>query len=177
MQSGSLRADQLLEFAGRLADEAAKAIAPYFRTQLEIEDKGRDTFDPVTIADRAAERAMRHLINTEYPSHGVLGEEDGQSGGGSRITWVLDPIDGTRAFMTGLPLWGTLVGLNDGQRPILGLMNQPFTGERYVGSASGAWRNGVALKTRTCGNLSSAVLMSTTRTYSATRSSAPPLIV
>lgn len=160
-----LTADQLAEyqaFAERLADAAASAIKPYFRAELQVEDKGSTLFDPVTVADKAAERAMRELIRAEYPTHGILGEEEEASLGSSALTWVLDPIDGTRAFITGLPLWGTLIALNDGQRPVLGVMNQPFTGERYIGLPGGAWRNGAPLRTRPCASLSKARLMCTT---------------
>lgn len=161
----SLTPEQLLEFkmfANQLADAAAEAIAPYFRTELAVDDKGGRLFDPVTAADRAAERAMRALIQQHYPTHGILGEEEDAVPSQNGLTWVLDPIDGTRAFITGLPLWGTLIALNDGTAPVLGVMNQPFTGERYSGDSRGAWRNNVALKTREGVALSSARLMCTT---------------
>jgi histidinol phosphatase-like enzyme (inositol monophosphatase family) len=160
-----LTADQLAEyqsFAEQLADAAASAIQPYFRKELEVEDKGGSQFDPVTVADKAAERAMRRLIHARYPTHGILGEEGEAEVGSSGLTWVLDPIDGTRAFIIGLPLWGTLIALNDSQRPVLGIMNQPFTGERYIGTPVGAWCNATPLRTRSCRNLSSARLMCTT---------------
>lgn len=149
-------------FAEQLADAAATAIKPYFRSDLNVADKGGYLFDPVTAADKAAERAMRELIVARYPDHGILGEEEDEVVSSSDLTWVLDPIDGTRAFITGLPLWGTLIALNDGQRPVLGVMDQPFTGERYIGGPSGAWRNGTPLKTRPCENLGAARLMCTT---------------
>ena len=149
-------------FAEQLAEAAADAIQPYFRAKLDVEDKGGRVFDPVTLADKAAERAMRELIQDRYPAHGILGEEEGAVAGSSNLTWVLDPIDGTRAFITGLPLWGTLIALNDGERPVLGVMNQPFTGERYIGTPDGAWCNGTKLQTRSCQGLSSATLMCTT---------------
>ncbi|RKS18982.1 myo-inositol-1(or 4)-monophosphatase [Pseudomonas sp. WPR_5_2] len=161
----SIGLDEIAEyesFAEQLADAAAAAIQPYFRANLDVEDKGGRVFDPVTLADRAAERAMRELIQDRYPAHGILGEEEGSVVGSSELIWVLDPIDGTRAFITGLPLWGTLIALNDGQRPVLGVMNQPFTGERYIGTPDGAWRNGTKLQTRSCQGLSSATLMCTT---------------
>lgn len=161
----SLSAEQIAEFqafAEQLADAAAAAIAPYFRAPLAVEDKGGRLYDPVTVADKAAERAMRELILARYPEHGILGEEEDAVVGSSSLTWVLDPIDGTRAFITGLPLWGTLIALNDGQRPLLGVMNQPFTGERYVGTPAGAWRNGTPLKTRACPSIAKARLMCTT---------------
>jgi histidinol phosphatase-like enzyme (inositol monophosphatase family) len=162
-----LSLDQLAEyqvFAEQLADAAAFAIEPYFRTNLEVGDKGGALFDPVTVADKAAEIAMRGLIHIRYPTHGIFGEEGGTEAGSSNLIWVLDPIDGTAAFISGLPLWGTLIALNDGQRPVVGLMNQPFTGERYIGTPGGAWRNGTSIKTRTCCSLSSATLMCTTPT-------------
>lgn len=160
-----LSPEQLSEFtafAEQLADAAAAAIAPYFRVPLDVEDKGARLFDPVTVADKAAERAMRELIRARYPEHGILGEEEAAIVGSSELTWVLDPIDGTRAFITGLPLWGTLIALNDGQRPVLGVMNQPFTGERYIGTPQGARLGDTVLKTRTCPDLASARLMCTT---------------
>ncbi len=160
-----LSAAQLVEyqaFAEQLADAAALAIQPHFRSKLDVSDKGGHLFDPVTVADKAAEQAMRELIRDRYPTHGILGEEDEAVIGSSPLTWVLDPIDGTRAFITGLPLWGTLIALNDGRHPVLGVMNQPFTGERYIGTPSGAWRNGTPLQTRSCRDLSTATLMCTT---------------
>lgn len=155
------RIEEFRAFAGRLADAAAVAIQPYFRASLDVENKGGARYDPVTEGDRAAERAMRALIRRHYPDHGILGEEEESFAGAGEYTWVLDPIDGTRAFITGLPLWGTLIALNDGTRPVLGVMNQPFTGERYEGMASGAWRNGVRLKTRPCAGLAQARVMCT----------------
>lgn len=161
----TITAEQLNEFsafAEFLADAAAAAIQPHFRQLSDIGDKGGRLFDPVTVADTSAERAMRNLIATHYPNHGILGEEEGVVHGTSELTWVLDPIDGTRAFVTGLPLWGTLIALNDGQQPILGLMNQPFTRERFIGTSCGSFCNGVKIKTRPCDSLSNATLMCTT---------------
>jgi len=160
-----LNAEQLSEFrafAETLADAAADAIQPYFRAGLAVEDKGGRLYDPVTVADKAAEEAMRALIQAQYPSHGILGEEHGVAQGSSPLTWVLDPIDGTRAFITGLPLWGTLIALNDGKRPVLGVMNQPFTGERFIGTGDSAWLGERRLRTRACASLGAASLMCTT---------------
>lgn len=155
--------NEYLDFSERLADEAAAAIMPYFRQTLGVTDKGDGAlFDPVTVADMAAETAMRQLITMTYPEHGILGEEAGEKLGSSLFKWVLDPIDGTRAFITGLPLWGTLIALNDGAVPVIGLMNQPFTGERFTGSALGSFCNGKPILTRKCAELSSATLMCTT---------------
>ena len=108
-------------------------------------------FDPVTAADRAAERAIRKAIAGRYPEHGIVGEEFAQLAGAGRFNWVIDPIDGTRAFITGTPLWGTLIGLLDGDKPVLGLMNQPFTGERFWGAggkARSSTRNGTHARSR-----------------------------
>jgi histidinol phosphatase-like enzyme (inositol monophosphatase family) len=143
-------------FAAELADAAGKAILPYFRTRMQVEDKGGQRFDPVTLADRAAEREMREMIGRRFPEHGIHGEEEGRAPGRSPITWVLDPIDGTRAFITGLPQWGTLIALNDGERPRIGIMNQPFTGERFLGMPSGAWLNGKPVQVSPCPSLAQA---------------------
>lgn len=154
--------DEYIDFAEQLAEVAAEAILPFFRQEIRVENKGGKFYDPVTTADKAAENAMRHLIRSHYPNHGILGEEVEPFPGDGQLTWVLDPIDGTRAFITGLPLWGTLIALNDGECPILGLMNQPFMGERFIGSQHGSWLNASPLKTRHCPDLSGARLMCTT---------------
>jgi fructose-1,6-bisphosphatase/inositol monophosphatase family enzyme len=123
----------LVATAERAADAAGAVLRRYFRTGLAAERK-RD-LSPVTQADREAEQAMRDVLDQAYPEHDVLGEEAGLSGAGSRYRWVLDPIDGTRAFITGRPVFGTLVALLDGAEPVLGVINQPITGERWVGCA------------------------------------------
>ena len=135
-----------LDFAHLLADQSAKAILPHFRKIIAVDDKGtgRD-YDPVTAADRNAERVISRLIAKEFPEHGLVGEEFGSRNAEAQFRWVIDPIDGTRAFIMGQPLWGTLIGLLDGDQPVLGMMNQPFTGERFWGSARGAFlRRGAA---------------------------------
>ena len=122
-----------LEFAHVLADISGEAILPHFRKPRAVKNKaGLSGFDPVTAADRAAERAIRKAVVQRFPGHGVVGEEYGTIAGEGRYSWMIDPIDGTRAFITGSPLWGTLIGLLDGGIPTLGLMNQPFTGERCL---------------------------------------------
>lgn len=158
----------LLACAHTMADLAATAIKPYFRKAIQVTDKGGPRgFDPVTKADQAAERAMiRHLAKA-FPTHGILGEEYGIQHPDAQLCWVLDPIDGTRAFIMGLPMWGTLIGLRDGDTAILGMMNQPFTGERYwaaKGSAHLRSPDGKTkrLKTRACSHLSDAVFSCTT---------------
>lgn len=158
----------MLVFARQLADAAAEVTLRHFRQPIEIDNKlsGND-FDPVTIADRAAEEVMRELIRARYPAHGVYGEEHGVDTGSSGLTWVLDPIDGTRAFIAGLPTWGTLIALYDGERPVVGVMDQPFTGERYFACGSEGVSmlryKGVdtALSTSSCERLSDAIMMST----------------
>ena len=159
-----------VEFACELADVAATITLPRFRQPLPVENKsGNVGFDPVTIADRAAEQAMRQLITQRYPSHGILGEEYGLSNEGSKLTWVLDPIDGTRAFIAGLPTWGTLIALYDGSKPLLGVMDQPFTVERYFASGNSSGTTTCIhrgkesqLQTRDCRQLALATMMSTT---------------
>jgi myo-inositol-1(or 4)-monophosphatase len=156
------RMREFVDFAGLLADAAAAAAMPFFRTQLQPENKSQSRFDPVTAADKAAERAMRELIGRRYPDHGILGEEEPTLFGQSPFRWVLDPIDGTVPFMLGLPLWGTLIALSDEKYPVLGVMNQPFTRERFIGTGREAWSGSKRLAARPCADLSSAVLMSTT---------------
>jgi len=158
--------DEPALFLSLLADTACKAIMPHFRASLAIDDKGGGRFDPVTIADRAAEQAMRALINATYPAHGIIGEEFGNERTEAEYVWVLDPIDGTRSFITGLPIWGTLIGLLKNGRPVLGMMAQPFTGERYAGDGKRAWYAGPGgerpLTTRACPTLDEASLFTTT---------------
>ncbi|RUZ82504.1 histidinol-phosphatase, partial [Mesorhizobium sp. M7A.F.Ca.CA.001.14.1.1] len=103
--------DISVDFMRRIAQVAAAETLPRFRAQGAVANKEQGSFDPVTEADREAERAIRALISAEYPDHGILGEEHGSENISSRHVWVIDPIDGTRAFISGLPVWGTLVGL------------------------------------------------------------------
>ncbi len=120
-----------LEVALAAADAAAEAVRPYFRTGLLADDKSDDS--PVTLADRAAEQAMRAVLAARCPEHGIIGEEFGTTGAGGGLRWVLDPIDGTRAFITGRTTFGTLIALVDGETPIIGIIDQPITRERWVG--------------------------------------------
>lgn len=156
----------LWRMAEELADIAATHSLPLFRSRgLAVENKGVGRFDPVTDADRAAEAAMRAHIEARRPEDGVLGEEFGPKAGTSGLTWVLDPIDGTRAFLSGVPSWGTLIGLDVGHGPALGVVDQPYIGERFMGGLGRAvLRRGDAerpLLSRPCGRLSDAVLFST----------------
>jgi histidinol phosphatase-like enzyme (inositol monophosphatase family) len=118
---------------------AAGAILPLFRADHGLENKaGPGAFDPVTKADRNAEAAIRTLISRRFPEHGVIGEEYGEDRPDAEFVWVLDPIDGTRAFVAGLPLWTTLIGLRASGEPVLGSIGQPYVGELYMGHAGGA---------------------------------------
>lgn len=110
----------------------------HFRTKLDVQSKGT-SFDPVSIADREAETVLRGMIEKHYPSHGIFGEEEEAKSSAGSLRWILDPIDGTRSFLMGLPTWGTLIALYDGATPLLGIMDQPFTAERYEGSARGSF--------------------------------------
>jgi myo-inositol-1(or 4)-monophosphatase len=158
---------QLLETAHELADLSGDILRPYFRKPIAVTDKGQGgVFDPVTAADRAAERAIRRRLAERWPAHGLVGEELGNTREGARLRWVIDPIDGTRAFIMGSPLWGTLIGLLDDDRPLLGLMDQPFTRERYWSDAEASYlrtATGKArrLQTRPCPRLADAMLCST----------------
>lgn len=126
------RAD-LIAVAEAAAEAAGAAIRPWFRAPLEVALKADQS--PVTIADRDAEAAMRAVIAAHFPADGILGEEFGLERGTAPRRWVLDPIDGTRAFVTGRPLFGTLIGVLEGGKPVLGLIDQPITGERWLGVA------------------------------------------
>lgn len=131
--------NSLSSFACELADVAGKVILPYFRNGVSIDNKmSSGGFDPVTEADRRAEEEIRKLIRARHPEHGIMGEEYGFEAGTSGLTWVIDPIDGTRAFMCGMAQWGTLIALNDGTKPVIGVLDQPYTGERWVGAGGEA---------------------------------------
>ena len=161
-----MRPVNLAVFVNELADLSGQAILPFFRTHLAAEDKSAGgAFDPVTEADRVAEAVMRRRIRDAFPDHGIVGEEFGTEGEGAEYTWVLDPIDGTRAFMAGLPLWGTLIGLLRNGVPAYGMMHQPFLRERFVGDGGGAWLQGPggrsALATRRCRGIGDALLSTT----------------
>ena len=153
-------------FAERLAQAAGEAILPHFRERIRVDDKGAaGAFDPVTEADRAAERAMRALIEERYPQDGITGEEFPAKPSRNGLRWVLDPIDGTRAFIAGLPSWGVLIALNDGTRPVLGAIHQPYLRELFVGINGAGLRraslNGAAIACRPCPRLADAVLSTT----------------
>ena len=152
-------------FFHALASAAADAALPHFRTGVAVSNKAEVGFDPVTAGDKGAELAMRALIERDYPDHGILGEEEDDVRPDAEDVWVLDPIDGTRAFISGIPLWGTLIGLRSGGIPVAGMMTQPFIGERFFGAAGAATYTGPlgnsVLKTRACPSLSDALLCTT----------------
>ncbi len=161
------------KFVEELAEVSGDAIMPFFRTAIAADDKAHGgSFDPVTEADRAAELAMRRLIERTFPSHGVIGEEFAARDEGAEYVWVLDPIDGTKSFISGFPTWGTLIGLSHRGRPCYGMMNQPFTRERFHGDGEAAFWRGPArhgkggeerrkLSARPCPRLEQATLMTT----------------
>jgi len=153
-------------FVDRLASVSGETILPFFRTALAIENKqAGGGFDPVTAADRAAEDAMRQTIRNVFPEHGILGEEYGAERTSSEYVWVLDPIDGTKSFISGMVAWGTLIGLMRFGEPVFGMMHQPFTRERFTGDGGAAHYRGPAgardLHVRACAGLADAVLSTT----------------
>ena len=151
---------ELVALAGRMADAVRPIAKRYFRTQVAIDDKVDAS--PVTIADREAETAMRELLTSEVPAHGVLGEEHGAVRMDADYVWVLDPIDGTKAFITGLPIFGTLIALLHRGKPVLGVIDQPIMGERWLGvSGQATTFNGQPIRTRACPTLDQAYMYST----------------
>jgi myo-inositol-1(or 4)-monophosphatase len=153
-------------FVDELAGVSGETIRPFFRTALGVDNKSRSGgFDPVTAADRAAEAAMRALIKRTFPAHGILGEEFAAEHPDAEYVWVLDPIDGTKSFICGMPAWGTLIALTRRGEPIYGLMHQPFTREHFSGDGSASSYRGPAgnraLRTRACVALEDAVLLTT----------------
>jgi len=159
--NGAQPASELIDFADTLADAARTVISGYFRTPFDVIEKADES--PVTVADREAEAAIRALIEEHFPDHGIYGEEFENVRLDSRYVWVLDPIDGTRAFVTGLPIFGTLIALADNGVPVLGVLDQPILKERWVGALGHGTRyNGMPVSTRDCGGLERASLYSTT---------------
>ncbi len=148
-----------LRIAHLLADAAARESMRHFRAPLAVETKA-DT-SPVTLADKAAETAMRDILARECPHDGIYGEEHGSERLEANCVWVLDPIDGTRSFITGSPLWGTLIGLMEGGRITLGMIDMPVLGERWIGHEGAALRNGEAVQVRTTATLSDARIVTT----------------
>lgn len=153
-------------FIDRLATASGETILPYFRTSLGIEDKkSKQGFDPVTEADRGAEAVMRRMIKASFPQHGIVGEEFGNEREDADYVWVLDPIDGTKSFISGFPIWGTLIALMHRGLPVYGMMHQPYVGERFSGDNGSAIYRGTGgqrkLTVRRCESLSEATLFTT----------------
>ncbi|MGH1367626.1 MAG: histidinol-phosphatase [Maritimibacter sp.] len=158
--------NDLIATAEALADAARSAILPHFRTAgLVADNKLSEGFDPVTVADRAAETAMREVLAARRPDDAIFGEEFGRTSGTSGLTWVLDPIDGTRAFLSGTPNWGVLIAVGDATGPVLGVVDQPYIGERFLGGFGEARLDGPqgrsALRTRAARPLEDAILFTT----------------
>ena len=161
-------AQRSFPFLNQLADAASEVILPVFRSGLSVAQKPSEAgyYDPVTEADRGAEKAMRALINEYYPDHGILGEEFGTENLDADYVWVLDPIDGTRAFISGLPLWGVLIGLRHKGRPASGMVVQPYLDERFFGDESGAYLSHAGttreIRARPCASISEMTVSTTT---------------
>lgn len=158
--------EALKAVADEMADAARAAILPYFRRfDLATDNKLSTGFDPVTEADRAAEQAMRAVLARRRPDDAILGEEFGAHAGSSGLTWVLDPIDGTRAFIAGTPTWGVLIAVGPDSGPILGIIDQPYIGERFFGAGGAAHLSGPRgsgpIRTRPTRALSDATLFTT----------------
>lgn len=158
--------NDLIRVAGLMADAARIETLAYFRkTELQLENKLDDGFDPVTVADRAAELAMRKVLEDERPQDAVFGEEYGEKPGTSGLQWVLDPIDGTRGYMSGTPTWGTLIAVSDDRGPIFGVIDQPYIGERFSGGWGTAAMQGPhgagSIRTRDASVLTEATLFTT----------------
>jgi len=161
-----MTAIDFVAFVDQLATVSGETILPFFRTMLSVDNKGGQRgFDPVTAADRAAETVMRALIRKTFPDHGVIGEEFGPEHPEAEYVWVLDPIDGTKSFIAGMPAWGTLIALTRKDVPVFGMMHQPFIRERFSGDGEAAHYRGPAgerdLMVRACESLAEAVLYTT----------------
>jgi len=164
--------DELIAFAGRLADASSAIAKRYFRSGLGIEFKPDKS--PVTVADREAEAEIRKLIGAQHPAHGVVGEEYGADRPEAAFVWVLDPIDGTKSFITGRPTFGTLISLQQEGRPVLGLIDHPALGERWIGAAGHPTvMNGKPVRTRACADLAAAALSASSPHYFRDGAAAP----
>lgn len=166
MNQGSkkLVPQSLVDFAGRLADAASAVTLRHFRQPIEVEIKSDAS--PVTIADKQAELAIRGLIENTYPDHGVVGEEFPPVNPDSEFVWVIDPIDGTKSFITGRPLYGTLIALMWQGDPVLGVIEHAALGERWLGAAGHPTTfNGKPVRTRTCQGLGKSALMTSSPHY------------
>ena len=149
--------ESLIPFTKTLADASATVIKRYFRTRIAVESKADAT--PVTVADREAEEVLRELIMKEFPDHGIIGEEWGEHRPDAEYVWVLDPIDGTKNFVSGSFLFGTLIALLRHGRPILGVIHHPLLDQFLVGTEGQAWLNGEAVSVRACDKIEDATLL------------------
>ena len=152
------------DFMHELAEAAAAVTLKYFKKPMEVLNKGGKLgtdFDPVTVADRNTEHAIRTLIAERFPNHNILGEEHGTENKNSNLTWVIDPIDGTWSFISGIPTWATLIALQDGNKTIVGMLDQPYLKERYIGTAAETSLNGQIIKVRPCRDIFSATISTT----------------
>jgi len=157
---------EYLETAVSVAEAAGPIALRYFRNPVDVEDKsGGSAFDPVTVADKEVESSIRAELERHFPDHGILGEEQAERESDSPYRWVIDPIDGTRAFISGVPAWGILLGLTFDDRCLTGVMHQPYLGETFLGSAEGAWvrraGNERAIQTSRTVELASAIVYCT----------------
>lgn len=160
MPSPTYSFQELSQFANQLADGSRDVIARHFRQPLDIDAKGDES--PVTVGDRETESALRGLIGERFPGHGIYGEEFGEENAGSHFTWVLDPIDGTRSFITGTPTFGTLISLLEGGIPVLGVIDMPAMDERWIGGGQeGTFLNGTGCRVSRCEQIAGCRLVST----------------
>ncbi len=150
---------ELLPFLKLLADESSAIIKRYFRTDLAIESKKDES--PVTIADKKAEEILRKLITKEFPDHGIIGEEFGNENSNAEFVWVLDPIDGTKSFISGALSFGTLIALLKNGKPFIGVINHPILNEFLVGDNNSAWLNDNLVNVRNCNSIDEATLLAT----------------
>lgn len=150
---------QIMSFTQILAQASGEIIKRHFRSSLEVETKSDLT--PVTVADRQSELIMRQMIQEHYPDHGILGEEFDEINPGAEFQWILDPIDGTKSFVSGTYLFGTLIALLKDGRPIVGAINNPITDQFLVGDGKTTWLNGISVKVRKCRDIEQATLLTT----------------
>lgn len=151
--------DQYKDFSKQLAEVSGKLISHYFRTEIKIDSKLDES--PITIADKKAEEVMRELIHKEFPEHGIIGEEFGNFQEDAEYVWVLDPIDGTKSFISGALSFGTLISLMKNNQPILGVINHPILNELLIGDNETASLNDKIVNIRDCENLSDSTLLTT----------------
>ncbi|MBT5415454.1 MAG: histidinol phosphate phosphatase, partial [Rhodospirillaceae bacterium] len=149
--------NSFLALADRMTAASGEIVARYFRTPVTVDEKADES--PVTIADRTVEAAIRDLIASHCPGHGIVGEEYGTENPDAEFVWVIDPIDGTKSFISGVPLFGTLIALLQGGVPILGVVDHPALGERWIGARGhGTTHNGKRVTTRACAGIGGATL-------------------